>query len=37
MIIICDNCEHPYDIDDHDYCPNCGDDNEQNIKDMGDE
>lgn len=34
MIIECENCGNSYDIDIHDYCPNCGDYNEDLIKDI---
>ena len=34
MLINCENCDHKYDTDDYEECPNCGDDNEDQIEEM---
>ena len=37
MEIECEHCGFKYDTEENDYCPACGDDNEEHIKDLEDE
>lgn len=37
MVIKCDVCETKYDTDIDDNCPTCGDDNEDQVKELKDE
>ena len=34
MIINCEFCGYEYDTDDHEFCPACGDDNEEQIEEL---
>jgi len=34
MLINCENCGFEYSTDDFEECPECGDDNEEQIEDL---